>query len=147
VTLRGRIDRVDIRGGEALVRDYKSGKNAYPVARWEQDNRLQAAIYMIAVREQLGLEPVGGVYVPLAAPKGKDKPRGLLLKEEDGFGEGFAPTDMRDREQFDAELTRARERVCEIAGQIREGDVKPCPESCAWNGGCSFPSICRVEKS
>jgi hypothetical protein len=54
---------------------------------------------------------------------------------------------MRDREQFDAELTRARERVCEIAGQIREGDVKPCPESCAWNGGCSFPSICRVEKS
>jgi ATP-dependent helicase/DNAse subunit B len=148
VTLRGRIDRIDVRGGHALVRDYKSGKNAYPVGRWEKDNRLQAAVYMLAVREQLGLQPVGGVYVPLAAPKGKDSPRGLLLDEDrDDFGSGFKKEDVKGREEFDAELARARERVCEIAGQIRTGDVKPCPDTCAWNGGCSYPSICRVEKA
>ena len=67
---------MDTLGKQALVRDYKSGKNGYPVARWEQDNRLQAAVYMLAVREKLGLEPVGGVYVPLAAPKGKDSRAG-----------------------------------------------------------------------
>ena len=32
-----------------------------------------------------------------------------------------------------------------MAGRMRTGDVRPCPETCAWNGGCSYPSICREE--
>ncbi len=39
--LRGRIDRVDTHDGHALVRDYKSGRTAYPVDAWARDNRLQ----------------------------------------------------------------------------------------------------------
>src|SRR5207248_3352264 len=143
VTIRGRIDRVDVRGREALVRDYKSGKKAYPVARWEQDNRLQVALYMLAVRELLQLEPVAGVYVPLA---GNERPRGLLRADAyDDLGAGFMREDVKEAPEFDVQLDRARERVCEVASQMRSGEIRPCPDSCAWNGGCSYPSICRVE--
>jgi ATP-dependent helicase/DNAse subunit B len=145
VRVRGKIDRLDTWNGYALVTDYKSGRTGYPVARWEQDRRMQAALYMLAVRELRGLEPAGGVYVPLAHRKGQ--PRGLLLDEvADELGDGFSGKDVRDAEGVREELDRARERVREIAGRIRTGDVRPCPETCAWNGGCSYPSICREER-
>ena len=52
----------------------RAAARGYPVARWEQDHRMQAALYMLAVRELRGLEPAGGVYLPLADRK--DGPRG-----------------------------------------------------------------------
>ncbi|MEA2386728.1 MAG: hypothetical protein QOJ22_902 [Thermoleophilaceae bacterium] len=144
VSVRGKIDRVDTWNGYALVTDYKSGRKGYPVARWEQDRRMQAALYMLAVEELKGLEPAGGVYMPLADRKGQ--PRGLLLDEvADELGAGYAKPDRKDAGELRAELDRARERVREIAGRIRTGDIRPCPDTCAWNGGCSYPSICREE--
>jgi hypothetical protein len=144
VEVRGKIDRLDTWNGYAAVTDYKSGRKGYPVARWEQDRRMQAALYMLAVRELLGLEPAAGVYLPLADPKGQ--PRGLVLDEvADSLGEGYAANDRKSGDEVRAELDSARERVREIAGRIRGGDVRPCPETCAWNGGCSYPSICREE--
>src|SRR5205085_7985237 len=68
VRLRGMIDRLDVDGrGGAIVRDYKSGgtRAEYSAARWSEDRQLQVALYMIAVRELLGLEPVAGFYQPL----------------------------------------------------------------------------------
>jgi ATP-dependent helicase/DNAse subunit B len=145
VKVRGKIDRLDTWNGYALVSDYKSGRKGYPVARWEQDRRMQAALYMLAVRELKGMDVAGGVYVPLADRKGK--PRGLVLDEVAGeLGDGVVGTDRRDAEGVRSELDRARERVREIAGRIRSGDVRPCPDTCAWNGGCSYPSICREER-
>jgi RecB family exonuclease len=144
VQVRGKIDRLDTWNGYAAVTDYKSGRKGYPVARWEQDRRMQAALYMLAVRELVGLEPAAGVYLPLAHPKGQ--PRGLVLDEvATELGDGYASRDVRDAEGVRAELDHARERVREIAGRIRTGDVRPCPDTCAWNGGCSYPSICREE--
>jgi ATP-dependent helicase/DNAse subunit B len=145
VLVRGKIDRLDRWNGYGVVTDYKSGRKGYPVARWEPDRRMQAALYMLAVRELLDLEPGGGVYLPLADQK-KGQPRGLVLDEvADELGEGYSATDMRDASGVRDELDRVRERVREIAGRIRGGDVRPCPETCAWNGGCSYPSICREE--
>src|SRR4051794_39115719 len=144
VEVRGKIDRLDTWNGYAAVTDYKSGRKGYPVARWEQDRRMQAALYMLAVRELLGLEPAAGVYLPLADPRGQ--PRGLVLDEvADSLGDGFAANDRKSASDVAAELNNARERVRSIAGRIRSGDVRPCPDTCAWNGGCSYPSICREE--
>jgi RecB family exonuclease len=145
VEVRGKIDRLDTWNGYAAVTDYKSGRKGYPVARWEQDRRMQAALYMLAVRELLGLEPAAGVYLPLADPRGQ--PRGLVLDEvADSLGDGYAANDRKSASDVAAELDNARERVRSIAGRIRAGDVRPCPETCAWNGGCSYPSICREER-
>ena len=144
--IRGRIDRVDTWDGHFLVRDYKGGSNAPPWAKWEKERRLQVALYMLAVRELMELEPAGGVYVPL---RGKDRrPRGIVLKDlSEELGEGFLDKDRVSAEQLEEQLELARERAIELAGRLRCGDVRPCPSTCAWNnGGCSYPSICRVER-
>lgn len=144
--LLGRIDRVDTYAGRALVRDYKSGRVGFGVDSWARDHRLQVAIYMLVLRElQPELELAGGIYEPL---KGSGaKPRGLLLEDaKDDLGNGWTKTDWRDREGFDAALEDARGAVREVLDRMRAGDVKPCPESCAWNGGCSYPAICRHEE-
>jgi ATP-dependent helicase/DNAse subunit B len=145
VAIRGRIDRIDRHGRAAVVHDYKSGKRAYPVARWADDNRLQVALYMLAVRELLDLDPVAGLYVPLA---GSDaRPRGLVRADAaDSLGAACVRTDLRSEPEFADELDAARRRVGELAARMRAGELRPCPDSCAWNGGCSYPSICRVER-
>ena len=53
--------------GRAIVRDYKSGgaRPEYQGARWALDRQLQVALYMLVVRELLGLDPVAGFYQPL----------------------------------------------------------------------------------
>ena len=140
--LTGRIDRVDVAGGRAVVQDYKTGKTTFPVAKWEDRNRLQVALYMLAVRELLDLEPVAGLYVALANQNG---PRGLARDDEAEAIGAVAKNDRLPSDEFDAQLVRARERVGELATRMRAGEVRPCPETCAWNGGCSYPSICREE--
>ena len=61
----GRVDRIDVdAAGRAVVRDYK-GRVVNAGARWAQDRRLQVALYALAVRELLELEPVGALYQPV----------------------------------------------------------------------------------
>src|SRR5581483_11143662 len=71
--VRGVIDRVDVDpdARTAIVHDYKTGRPApdWPVARWQRDRRLQVALYMLAARDLLRLEPVGGVYQPLGSDR------------------------------------------------------------------------------
>jgi ATP-dependent helicase/nuclease subunit B len=145
VAVGGFIDRVDTWDGRALVRDYKSGSTVTPVARWQTDRRLQAAIYMLAVKRMLGLDPAGGVYVPLAGRE--PKPRGLLSEElREELGSGFTKNDFLPEAEFDAVLDQAEQTVVELVGQVRRGEVKPCPGTCSWRGeGCTYPSICREE--
>jgi hypothetical protein len=42
-------------------------------------------------------------------------------------------------------MARALELVGETAGAMRAGRLEACPDSCAYRGGCSYPSICRTE--
>ena len=142
VEITGRIDRVDVRGGQAVVQDYKTGKTTFPVAKWEDKNRLQVALYMLAVRDLLELEPVAGLYVSLGNGKG---PRGLVRDDAADEVGDVIKQDRRPQPEFEEQLVRARERVGELAARMRAGEVRPCPETCAWNGGCSYPSICREE--
>jgi ATP-dependent helicase/DNAse subunit B len=147
VTIRGTIDRVDTLDGKAVVRDYKSGSTAWAVARWEQDRRLQVALYMIAVRELLGLEPVGGFYVPLAGRGRAAEPRGVVATDaRDDVGGAVFDKDVMEREDIDELLDAARAQVGELAAEMRTGAIHPCPATCSWRGGCSYPSICRTEQ-
>jgi ATP-dependent helicase/DNAse subunit B len=141
--LRGVIDRVDVdpSGRRAVVRDYKSGarRPEHPVARWRADRQLQVALYMIAVRELLELEPVAGLYQPLG---GDDlRARGMYLKEAP-VGNMLVAGDGRDDEELRAELEHASERALELATRLRAGELTPCPETCSPNG-CRHPGICR----
>jgi len=144
--VRGVIDRVDTWNGWALVRDYKSGKTEkYKATDWEKENRFQAALYMLAVERALGLRAAGGVYVPLS---GTDRrPRGLVLEElADELGSDFVPTDRADPERFEEMVGWARTAIHDTVETMRAGQLCSLPDSCAWRGGCSYPSICRVQE-
>jgi ATP-dependent helicase/DNAse subunit B len=144
VALRGAIDRVDVdpAGGRAVVRDYKSG-SARPDqqgGRWSRDRRLQVALYMLAVRDLLGLEPIAGLYQPLG---GRDlRARGVFLEGAPVGGELVA-NDARDPEGLAAELEDASARAIALAARLRAGELTPCPETCS-RDGCRYPGICRV---
>jgi hypothetical protein len=124
------------------VRDYKSGRKGagWPIARWRAEDQLQVALYMVAVRELLRREPVGGVYQPL---RGEDlRARGLVQDDAD-TGELVVETDRRPREELEAELDAAAARACELAARLRGGELCATPETCSPNG-CAYPGICRA---
>jgi hypothetical protein len=100
---------------------------------------------MLAVRELMGLEPVGGFYVPLS---GKDpRPRGVVESGwEDQVGAGIVDRDIQERTVIDALLDSAREQVVALADEMRSGKLEPCPDTCSFRGKCSYPAICRTEQ-
>jgi len=143
VRLRGIIDRVD-QGpeGRAIVRDYKSGsaRPEHQGARWATDRELQVALYMLAVRQLLSLEPVGGFYQPLGG--GDLRARGVYL-EGAAPGGGLVANDARDQAELEEVLDDARARALALAARLRAGELEPCPATCS-RDGCSFPGICRA---
>ncbi len=143
--VRGRIDRVDTNDGMALVLDYKTGKRVdrYKVASWEPENRFQAALYMLVVERLLGVRAAGGVYVALG--ERSPKPRGMVAAEVEELGSGFVKTDRLGPDEFREKLDWALGRIRETDAAMRRGELRCTPDSCAWNGGCMYPSICRSE--
>ncbi len=144
VSVRGAIDRVDVdpAGERAIVRDYKSGSSRpeHQGARWRTDRQLQVALYMLAVRDLLGLEPVAGVYQPLGG--GDLRARGVYL---DGVpaGRRLVGTDARSPDELRAELEDAAARAIALAARLRDGELAPCPQTCS-RDGCRYPGICRA---
>ena len=137
-SVTGRVDRIDVDGsGLAMVRDYK-GKTVTAGARWAQDGRLQAALYALAVRELLGLEPAGALYQPIG--KGDRRPRGFVRAGTPGR---YVNGDVVDPEALDAALLDAREAALGAARAMRAGRIRPCPSRCSPNG-CAYPGICRA---
>jgi RecB family exonuclease len=142
VRVRGRIDRVDVDGeGHAIVRDYKTGsvRQEWPAARWSEDRQLQVALYMLAVRDLLGLDSIAGLYQPLG---GDDlRPRGVFVAGT-GVSAPVLANDARSPEELEGVLEDARQRAIAIAGSLRSGELEPCPETCS-RDGCKYPGICR----
>ncbi len=144
ILLRGMIDRVDVDPGSAtraIVRDYKSGRSRpeQAAARWSSDRRLQVALYMIGVRQLLGLDAIAGFYQPLRGPD--LRPRGMFLQGQP-VGTRAISTDGRERQPLDEVLADAESRAVALAGGIRNGIVTPSPQTCS-RDGCSYPGICR----
>jgi len=140
VRVSGRVDRIDAGpDGRALVRDYKN-RQVHPGAKWAQDGRLQVALYALAAREHLGLDPVGAVYQPLS---GKDlRPRGLVC--DGAEGPVWVDNDVVDPDAFDCALRDAREAAERAAADLHAGRISACPERCTPRGECAYPTICRA---
>ncbi len=140
VLLRGRIDRVDASAaGEAVVYDYKSSL-APPSARWIGDGSVQVALYMLAVEALLARPAVGGFYQPLSG--GDLRARGVL-EEDSAIELDGVRNDVRPHAEVRELLAQARGLALTAAGEARSGHVQGRPDSCAYNGGCMFPAICR----
>ena len=64
-----RIDRDPAMSARGVIWDYKSGREVHSAADIENDWRLQIPLYILAVRELVGVEPVAGLYRALAGER------------------------------------------------------------------------------
>lgn len=141
--LRGRIDRIDTGpAGEAVVYDYK-GRAAPPGAKWASEGSFQVALYMRAVEQLLGARAVGGFYQPLAGRE--PRARGVLDADSDVELEAVR-TDKLPHEEVEELLQACVAAARTAAAEAKAGVLEPRPDSCAYNGGCSYPTICRCER-
>jgi ATP-dependent helicase/DNAse subunit B len=148
ITLSGKIDRIDVDPGSArgIVQDYKSGRTGHSAAEIEKELRLQIPLYMLVLRDLVGIEPLGGLYRPLA---GERRARGLLRAEaKDDVLPGFVKNDYLDEDAFWAQVEGARELARGLAQRIRDGDVRHDPkgtDGCpAW---CDLWRMCRIRRA
>jgi ATP-dependent helicase/DNAse subunit B len=146
ITLSGKIDRIDVDpfGARGIVQDYKSGKHAHSAAQIDSELRLQIPLYMLVLRDLVGLEPLGGLYRPLA---GERKARGLLRSSERETLHGFARNDYLDEDAFWTSIENARAKAQELAQRIRSGDVTHDPKGGDCPAWCDLWSMCRVERA
>jgi ATP-dependent helicase/DNAse subunit B len=147
VVLAGKIDRIDVDpfSARGIVQDYKSGKTGHSASQIESELKLQIPLYMLVLRDLVGIEPLGGVYRPLS---GERRARGLLRAEarDDGVP-GFANNDYLDEEPFWAQVERSRELAIGLVGRIRDGDVRHDPKSGDCPTWCEYWPICRVRRA
>ncbi len=151
VFLRGRIDRID-RGSDgrsAIVRDYKTGKSVASADKFTDKGTLQIQLYMRAVREVLGLEPVGGLYQPLGATRPDDRrPRGIVRAEDERTKElGIVRSDRRDGDAFEHALAAAEETALGAARAMRAGEIDRDPLCGQCPKYCTYQPICRLERA
>ncbi|HEV7938340.1 MAG TPA: PD-(D/E)XK nuclease family protein [Solirubrobacteraceae bacterium] len=143
VLLRGRIDRVDLSpAGEAVVYDYK-GRNAPPGAKWLGDGAFQLALYMRAVEALLDHTAVGGFYQPLA---GRDIRARGALDGDSALGLECVRTDRFEHDAMRELIDKCLVAGLRAANEARSGALEPRPGTCAYNGGCAYPTICRCER-
>jgi RecB family exonuclease len=123
VAIRGKIDRLDVRPDRrAVVIDYKYSSAANTKARLENENLLQAPLYLMATERQFGLTPEAMYYVGVKA--GVEYAR---WEAADGWAE------------------RTVEKTLRVVGEIRGGRIAIAPadpDKCRF---CDAKDICRVE--
>jgi ATP-dependent helicase/DNAse subunit B len=146
LTLSGKIDRVDLEtfGARGIVQDYKSGRTAHSAAEITQEQRLQIPLYMLVLRDLVGIEPLGGLYRPLA---GERKPRGLLRATAKEELPGFTRTDYLDDDEFFERLDGARTLAHDLGERIRDGDITHDPRGGSCPAWCDLWTVCRVKRA
>jgi ATP-dependent helicase/DNAse subunit B len=144
--LSGKIDRLDLDpfAARGIVWDYKSGKKAHTAAEIERELKLQIPLYMLVLRDLVGVEPLGGLYRPLS---GDRKPRGLLrtTARDDGVP-GFSPRDYVDEDEFWGKVDRAQDVAQRMVARIRDGDIRHDPREGSCPSWCRLGPMCRVRR-
>ncbi len=154
--LHGAVDRVDRAGdGRALVVDYKLAGQVTPREKFEERAKLQLPLYLLAVAEHWGAQPVGALYHPLRGTSAR-RPRGVVSSEaaEDLGGYNLYPGDVVDPEGLGELLEGSRRRAGAIVARMRSGEIRRDPGPRPGLRGhdvcppyCTFASICRRDRS
>jgi hypothetical protein len=147
--IHGQIDRVDLTadGRFGVVYDYKTGSRVWAGAKLEGEGKLQLQLYAQALRELWEIEPIGGLYYPLAR-RDDPRPRGFALEgfEATDALELFRPDRVADevvRETLEGGVARARE----VAAAMRHGEIDRTPNGGRCPDWCRYQPICRIERS
>jgi ATP-dependent helicase/DNAse subunit B len=144
--LSGKIDRIDVDpfSARGIVQDYKSGKGAFSAVEIEKNFRLQIPLYMLVLRDLVGVEPLGGVYRALSGARAA---RGMLRAEHAEDLPGFKRNDYLDDDAFWTQVDTARDRARAYAERIRSGDVRHDPKGGDCPSWCDLWTMCRVTRA
>jgi ATP-dependent helicase/DNAse subunit B len=142
----GKIDRIDVDpfSARGIVQDYKSGKGSFSAAQIDAEQRLQVPLYMLVLRDLVGIEPLGGVYRALG---GGGSVRGMLRAEAQDDLPGYKAKDYLDEEAFWTQVDAAQERARANALRIRRGDVAHDPRGGECPSWCDLWTMCRVARA
>ncbi len=131
LAIRGKIDRLDVTPAGAYIIDYKYSNGQRTKGRREDENLLQAPLYLLAAEKHFQLHPAGFFYVGV---------KGEILYV------GWSEASILESSPMPADwLPRTAARTLEIAGEIRGGRMEPAPvdgAKCKW---CDVRDICRYE--
>ena len=144
--LSGQIDRVDVDplSARGIVQDYKSGKSAHSARQIDSELRLQIPLYMLVLRDLVGIEPLGGLYRALSGARAA---RGLLRADaRNDVVRGFAGNDYLGEDDFWAAVEMARTRAHDYALRIRAGDVRHDPKGGECPSWCDLWTMCRIRR-
>jgi ATP-dependent helicase/DNAse subunit B len=154
--LHGAIDRVDrAPDGRTLVIDYKLSGRVTPRDKFEEKAKLQLPLYLLAVAEHWGGQPVGGIYHPLRGTSVR-RPRGVLLDQAAADLAPYGPydNDTVDEPGLEEVLDEARSRAGAIVARMRSGEIRrdPGPRPGLRGHGicpsfCEFAPICRRDRA
>jgi RecB family exonuclease len=126
LAIAGKIDRLDVAAdGTAYVIDYKYSNAQNTKSRRENQNLLQAPLYLMAVEKAFGLKAAGMYYIGL---------KGGI--ENAGWTAAELKPDWLDE---------ARQRTFEIVANIRAGRMDVAPfdrDKCRF---CDCVDVCRIE--
>ena len=126
-----------------VVQDYKSGR-AHSAKQIDEELKLQVPLYMLVLRDLVGVEPLGGVYRSLS---GARVSRGLLRSDAADDLPGYNRNDYLPDDEFWALVESARDRAAGFAGRIRVGDVRHDPKGGECPTWCDLWSMCRIERA
>ncbi|HET7454309.1 MAG TPA: PD-(D/E)XK nuclease family protein [Solirubrobacterales bacterium] len=154
--LHGAVDRVDrAADGSAVVIDYKLAGQVTPRDKFEEKAKLQLPLYLLAVAEHWGAEPVAALYHPLRGTSSR-RPRGVVSAAvaQDLAGYGLYSTDVVEPEELEELLDDTRRRAGEIVARMRAGEIRRDPGPRPGLRGhdvcpsyCTFASICRRDRA
>lgn len=142
IKFRGKIDRIDIDSENkfALVIDYKTGKK-FDKKALQNGTQLQLPLYLLAVKQNLGLEPIGAHLYSLS----KTKSSGFHLQES--FDKLNIPSKNRfvlSKKEWDTLFEKISFFVRRFDEGIQKAEIPVRPRDCA--DYCSFSAVCRIEK-
>ena len=142
-TVSGKIDRIDVDpfSTRGIVQDYKLGR-AHGARDIETEQKLQVPLYILALRDLVGIEPLGGLYRGLT---GTREARGLVragAREESV--PGLKRPDYLSEEDFWGQVEEAQARARRAVDRVHAGDVRTDPRAGECPRWCSLWTMCRV---
>ncbi len=145
-TVSGKIDRIDVDpfSARGIVQDYKLGR-AHGARDIETEHKLQIPLYILALRDLVGMEPLGGLYRGLT---GTREARGLVRAEaREESVPGLKRPDYLAEEDFWRQVDEAQDRARSAVDRVHAGDVRTDPRGGECPRWCSLWTMCRVRRA
>jgi len=126
-----------------------------PREKFEERAKLQLPLYLLAVAEHWGAEPVAALYHPLRGTSSR-RPRGVVSAEaaEELAGYDLYKGDVVEPEGLEELLADSRQRASAIVTRMRRGGIRRDPGPRPGLRGhdvcpsyCTFASICRRDRA